>query len=205
MCIRDSSGTVPTCVGKAAPCYDLDSLVKLQHLLLSNNQFTGPIPDTLQHLAELKTLSLSGNQFTGAIPTWFSSFTELQQLDVSQNSLSGVIDCAAFAGLVHVNKIGLANNQFSGNVPECFGHMPKLADLNINDNQFTRWSTTHDPVKKPICSLFPAHPRQFGVLSSCSIAGNPLLCGMPECASACGINPATDCDHDDGFDVITRR
>ena len=50
------SGTVPTCVGKAAPCYDLDSLVKLQHLLLSNNQFTGPIPDTLQHLVELKTL-----------------------------------------------------------------------------------------------------------------------------------------------------
>ena len=50
------SGELPTCEGKASPCYDLDSLVKLQYLLLSNNEFTGIIPQTLVDLTELKTL-----------------------------------------------------------------------------------------------------------------------------------------------------
>eukprot|EP00656_Telonema_subtile_P049640 TRINITY_DN6212_c0_g1_i3.p1 TRINITY_DN6212_c0_g1~~TRINITY_DN6212_c0_g1_i3.p1 ORF type:complete len:183 (-),score=28.06 TRINITY_DN6212_c0_g1_i3:490-1038(-) len=99
------SGELPTCEGKASPCYDLDSLVKLQYLLLSNNEFTGIIPQTLVDLTELKTLSLSGNTFTGEIPVWFNAFTKLQQLDLSENQLSGVINCSAFDGLVNLNKM----------------------------------------------------------------------------------------------------
>lgn len=62
-------------------------LHQLEYLSLSNNRFTGDIPDTLGYLSKLEVLSLGCNQFTGEIPDSMHSLRRLRYLYLHGNLL----------------------------------------------------------------------------------------------------------------------
>ncbi|XP_074279757.1 putative LRR receptor-like serine/threonine-protein kinase At3g47570 [Silene latifolia] len=88
----------------------------LQTLRLSNNKFSGVIPDGLGDCSDLQYLYMDGNSFYGNIPSPFASLSSLQEIDLSRNNLSGPIPSffSKFHSLYYLN---LSYNDFEGRVP----------------------------------------------------------------------------------------
>ncbi|KAL5999737.1 hypothetical protein ACLOJK_038022 [Asimina triloba] len=69
------------------------NLSQLSNLLLSNNNFQGPIPNFIFELTELLYLDLSSNHFSGVVDLGsFQNFKNLKTLDLSDNCLTVTID-----------------------------------------------------------------------------------------------------------------
>ncbi|XP_066389517.1 LRR receptor kinase SERK2-like isoform X2 [Miscanthus floridulus] len=58
------------------------------------NNFTGPIPDSMEKLLKLRFLSLNNSSLSGSIPKSLTAITVLQVLDLSNNKLSGEVPSA---------------------------------------------------------------------------------------------------------------
>nr|XP_023903630.1 receptor like protein 42-like [Quercus suber] len=84
---------------------------------LSNNRFSGEIPNTMGNLKELIVLNLSSNSFTGPIPSCFGNLTELQSLDLSQNKFLGEIP-QQLTSLTFLAYLNLSHNQLIGPIPQ---------------------------------------------------------------------------------------
>ncbi|OWM74676.1 hypothetical protein CDL15_Pgr004639 [Punica granatum] len=69
----------------------IGDLRQLHLLNLSNNFLTGGIPSTIGHLSELESLDLSGNRLSGQIPEELAELNFLSSLNVSHNNLTGSI------------------------------------------------------------------------------------------------------------------
>ena len=70
---------------------EITKLFGLVVLNLSRNHITGQIPETMTNLLQLSSLDLSNNQLSGTIPSGLSSLSFLGSLDLSNNNLMGVI------------------------------------------------------------------------------------------------------------------
>ncbi|KAH6829069.1 STRUBBELIG-receptor family 3 [Perilla frutescens var. hirtella] len=116
-------GTIPTSLP-----------ITLQNFFLSDNQFTGDIPDTLSSLGQLKELFLNNNQLTGAIPDAFELLTGLINMDLSGNSLTGGLP-PSMGSLSSLTSLHLENNHLIG-VLDVLQDLP-LTDLNIENNLFS--------------------------------------------------------------------
>ena len=78
------SGTLPAILGS--------DFVRLKHLHLDHNRFTGPVPDSIANAGNgrLLTLSLNDNQLTGALPEYHMFITEMNQYTVQNNRFSSM-------------------------------------------------------------------------------------------------------------------
>ncbi|KAG9453538.1 hypothetical protein H6P81_006442 [Aristolochia fimbriata] len=84
---------------------------------LSNNNFTGPIPDTFGDLRSLYLLNLSHNALSGSIPASLANLEELESLDLSQNRLSGKIP-RELIRLGFLSSLNLSYNRLDGEIPQ---------------------------------------------------------------------------------------
>ncbi|XP_023757359.1 receptor-like protein EIX2 isoform X1 [Lactuca sativa] len=83
---------------------------------LSDNKFSGSIPDELMALSGLRYLNLSQNQLTGNIPNTFDEMRELESLDLSVNHLDGKIPLS-LAGLTALSLLNVSYNNLTGTIP----------------------------------------------------------------------------------------
>ncbi|CAN1266481.1 Receptor-like protein 12 [Linum perenne] len=83
---------------------------------VSNNNFTGEIPETIAHLESLQLLNLSNNHFTGHIPRSFEQLRKLESLDFSSNNLSGNIP-SQLTKLTFLALLNTSHNSLSGEIP----------------------------------------------------------------------------------------
>jgi Leucine-rich repeat (LRR) protein len=83
---------------------------------LSDNNFTGNIPNEITKLFGLMVLNLSRNHITGRIPETMSNLHQLQSLDLSSNQLSGTIPLS-FPSLTFLGALNLSNNNLLGSIP----------------------------------------------------------------------------------------
>ncbi|XP_012473136.1 receptor-like protein Cf-9 [Gossypium raimondii] len=91
---------------------DVGQLISLQMLNFSHNNFTGPIPTSLGNLVALESLDLSSNKFSGGIPPQMTNLTFLEVLNLSNNNLVGPIP--------HGNQFDtFDNDSYSGNLGLC--------------------------------------------------------------------------------------
>ncbi|KAL1085131.1 hypothetical protein V6Z11_D08G029000, partial [Gossypium hirsutum] len=83
---------------------------------LSNNQFSGEIPEDVGQLISLQMLNFSHNNFTGPIPTSFGKLVALESLDLSSNKFSGEIP-SQMTNLTFLEVLNLSNNNLVGPIP----------------------------------------------------------------------------------------
>ncbi|KAI4312217.1 hypothetical protein MLD38_037054 [Melastoma candidum] len=102
---------------------------RLVGLDLSQNLFTGSLPESVASLPLLTYLDLSGNNFSGNFPERYGRFPRLEVLSVVYNLLDGKI--APFLGNVSSLKmLNLSYNPFvPGRVPDELGNLTNLEIL----------------------------------------------------------------------------
>ncbi len=148
------AGTVPARLG---------ALTGLTHLLLDNNDLTGPVP-SLETLSSLTHLWLDHNRLSGSIPSWLGSLGSLRQLRLNNNDLSGDIPhkLKALSNLTH---LWLGHNRLSGSIPTGFRLLSRLRELFLNDNQLT--------------GRIPSRLGQLSYLTRLNLGGNLLSDKIP--------------------------
>ncbi|CAI5462040.1 unnamed protein product [Closterium sp. Yama58-4] len=112
-------------LGPIPPHLAIPSLVDLQ---LSNNLFTGGIPNTFTRLTGMSSLALSGNNFTGSIPDSISTLTTLEVITLNNNQLTGTIPSAVFS-MTNLRYLYMANNRLSGSLPDAISRLQKLEQI----------------------------------------------------------------------------
>ncbi|KAK7307502.1 hypothetical protein VNO77_40630 [Canavalia gladiata] len=110
------------------------NLSYLETLDISNNYFSGLIPDSLSKLTRLRRLSLSSNSFSGEIPSSLCSLSNLQELYLDNNNLIGTVP-QSFNNLVNLKRLELQSNKLSGHVPDLVS-LRNLYYLDLSHNSF---------------------------------------------------------------------
>ncbi|KAH9803421.1 hypothetical protein KPL71_001758 [Citrus sinensis] len=95
------------------------SYQNLMLLTLSNNKFTGNLPNSLGSLTSLVSLHLHKNIFSGTIPISLKNCTALMILDVGENEFVGNISTWFGERFSRVVVLILRSNQFRGLLPTC--------------------------------------------------------------------------------------
>ncbi|XP_058745143.1 receptor-like protein EIX2 [Vicia villosa] len=116
--------------GQLPDCWS--NLKELKYLDLSDNTLSGEVPSSMGSLLELKVLILRNNSFTGTLPLSLKNCTELIMLDVGDNKFSGPIPYWLGQQL---QMLSLRRNRFYGILPEslCFLTNIQLLDLSENN------------------------------------------------------------------------
>ncbi|KAL8051574.1 hypothetical protein ABFX02_06G156000 [Erythranthe guttata] len=84
---------------------------------LSDNRFSGTIPQNIGSLNSLRYLNLSRNNITGNIPASLGNMSILESLDLSSNRLVGQIPLQ-LTKLTFLSKLNLSFNNLDGQIPQ---------------------------------------------------------------------------------------
>ncbi|KAL6181175.1 hypothetical protein ACLB2K_047830 [Fragaria x ananassa] len=106
LCENQCSGNIEDSI-KALSC----SKNALESLDLRNNQFWGSLPE-LTGFSKLRELLLSSNNITGSLPESVGTLSSLEELDVSMNSMTGVIRESHLRDLSRLQSLKLSGNGF---------------------------------------------------------------------------------------------
>ncbi|KAI5345033.1 hypothetical protein L3X38_012910 [Prunus dulcis] len=201
----------------------LANCVKLEYLVLSNNQFSDVFPIWLGTLPELKLLAMRHNGFNGVIGQSRTNvdFPKLRILDLSYNNFRGKIP--EFIGnLTELRSLNISNNILTGSIPSSLGKLTNLESLDLSQNKLSgqipqqltqlsfleTFSVSHNNLIGPI-----PQGTQLTSFNCTSYEGNLGLCGDP-LPNKCGNQEApqqpfsTEEDSDSGsartleFDLI---
>ncbi|CAA3005466.1 probable inactive leucine-rich repeat receptor kinase At3g03770 [Olea europaea subsp. europaea] len=108
----------------------------LTNIFLSNNSFSGSVPEQLGELKELQHLDLSNNHLGGVPPTELFSLPNISYLDLSSNMLSGSLlqhlKCGDALSLVD-----LSDNRLIGALPTCLDVDSDKRVVKIRGNCFS--------------------------------------------------------------------
>ncbi|TKY55867.1 Leucine-rich repeat receptor protein kinase MSP1 [Spatholobus suberectus] len=111
------------------------NLPYLETLDLSNNFFSGQIPESLSNLTRLARLGLSKNSFTGPIPSSIGSLSNLQELYLDNNNLQGTVP-VSFNRLRNLKRLEMQFNKLNGVVPN-LNSLKNLYYLDVSFNAIT--------------------------------------------------------------------
>ncbi|GMH18285.1 hypothetical protein Nepgr_020126 [Nepenthes gracilis] len=136
------------------------SVLNLQKILtvftsidLSNNGFTGEIPESLGNFKGLILLNLSHNSLSGSIPQSIGNISELESLDLSFNELSGSIP----EELINLNFLSFLNLSFN----KLVGEIPR-------GGQFNTFQQSSFEGNEGLCGLFLN--KQCGIQNGTTIS-----------------------------------
>ncbi|KAL5993332.1 hypothetical protein ACLOJK_014256 [Asimina triloba] len=115
---------------------ELANCSNLRVLDLSNNNFTGPLPD-LSALANLVVLDLSENYFSGEFPTWVEKLSGLTSLSVAHNDFAEGEIPVGLGNLLNLTLIYLAGCNFRGEIPNSIFNLLSLETLDFSTNNLS--------------------------------------------------------------------
>ncbi|KAI4379579.1 hypothetical protein MLD38_005858 [Melastoma candidum] len=154
----------------------IEGIRALRTLSFENNSFSGPIPE-FSRLGPLKALYLSQNRFSGTIPDdFFSHMSSLKKVLLAHNSFAGNIP-SSLAGLDNLMELNLQGNQFSGQIPPI--KKDKLTVLDLSNNQLE--GPIPESLSKFPAASFQGNPGLCGVplTVACSDLAKPLAVAAP--------------------------
>lgn len=112
------------------------SMRNLIFLSLSNNKLTGEIPESTGEMMLLQVIDLSRNYLTGNIPSSIGNCSLLKVLDLGYNNLSGILPCS-LGQLMQLQSLHLNNNNISGELPLSFKNLSTLQTLDLGENRLS--------------------------------------------------------------------
>ncbi|KAL7140598.1 hypothetical protein ABFS83_09G129600 [Erythranthe nasuta] len=155
---------------------DWRKLGALKSLFLSNNQFSGDVPqDAFKGMTSLKKVYMSNNQFTGPIPASLES-PKLIELRLENNQFIGTIPAISSDNLKLLN---VSNNQLEGPIP---APLSKLDPSSFSGNKALCGKPLDVACDDAIPNEDPSNPSQnksssskIGIIIGCVIGGVLLL------------------------------
>ncbi|KAF6722769.1 Leucine-rich repeat neuronal protein 1 [Oryzias melastigma] len=138
---------------------DLQALVNLTELDLSQNNFTNVEAVGLQNMNHLTTLHLEENQISDLPDHCLGNLSSLQELYINHNKISS-ISPRAFAGLRNLLRLHLNSNKLHVMDSRWFEETPNLEILMIGEN--------------PVIGLLDMNFQPLGSLRSLVLAGMDL-------------------------------
>ncbi|XP_071697248.1 protein STRUBBELIG-RECEPTOR FAMILY 1-like isoform X2 [Rutidosis leptorrhynchoides] len=130
-------------------------LGQMTDLLLSNNHLTGVIPDSFQQLTPLTNLDLSANNLSGPLPSSMANLSSLTTLHLQDNHLIRVLDVLQDLPLISLD---VENNLFSGPIPSKLLDIPNFS----TGNPFNTTVIPSPPISSPSPSSFGPMPPEIG-------------------------------------------
>ena len=157
---------------------------KIKDLDISNNQFTGPLPDIPAHVTAigLGGFVLHNNRFSSRIPRSWWRATNLSSIDLSNCGMLGELPDVP-PSLV---KLNLKGNRFRGPAPASWLQISALQDLDVSFNAiagmpFSWGHCGSDPQRGMHLqtynyekSKWPLHPNWSTSLKLLDVSHNPL-------------------------------
>lgn len=172
------TGTIPTTYGKlrlqafnvesnqlngTIPTDMFEPMVGLKYLSLTQNQFSGPLPEIRTQI-EIFFILMDGNLFDGTIPHSYFAQPSLIQLSFSDNLLTGSIP-EQIRGLTSLAYFYGSQNSFSGTIPPGLDTLKDLEEVLLDENM--------------ISGTIPSELGQCEVLAVLSLASNQLTGPLP--------------------------
>uniref|UniRef100_A0A0D9XPE7 non-specific serine/threonine protein kinase n=1 Tax=Leersia perrieri TaxID=77586 RepID=A0A0D9XPE7_9ORYZ len=134
---------------------------KLRGLHLSCNNFTGTLPNLIEHFTSLRTLELNDNKLSGRIPPGIGKCTRLSTLHIYNNHLNGSVP-TEIGVLAYLTSLDVSNNQLSGVITEeHFKGLTGLRTLDLSYNNNLRVIVEG--------GWLPPFRLEYGVFASCQI------------------------------------
>ena len=174
----------------------LSKLDELRYLDLSDNLFSGTIPEEVFSMTKLQSLVLSSNRLEGGLSERFGELVNLRHLDVSANGLSGPLPASMGKleklEVLYLGESGLeVRNNLSGKIPRAWSGMTSLARLSLSGNnlikgKFPTWLgalTRLEELTVSGASLSGEVPETVGECARLRLldaSGNKLRGGVPE-------------------------
>ncbi|XP_057761113.1 receptor-like protein EIX2 [Arachis stenosperma] len=106
----------------------------LAYIDVSSNNFSGQVPSSMGLAVKLHVLILRNNSLTGGLPISLKNCTNLVMLDAGDNRLSGIIPPWIGSSLQQLEMLGLRENLLSGSVPSAFCSLTSLHFLDLSGN-----------------------------------------------------------------------
>ncbi|XVF17450.1 hypothetical protein REPUB_Repub10bG0123000 [Reevesia pubescens] len=106
----------------------------LEVLRLSNNNFSGDIPLSFGQIQSVKVLSLGGNLLNGKIPSFLGNLTELTHLELSYNPFKRSSLSNEIGNLSKLEVLWLTNSNVAGEIPVSIGNLISLKNLDLSCN-----------------------------------------------------------------------
>ncbi|KAK2975945.1 hypothetical protein RJ640_013437, partial [Escallonia rubra] len=119
------------------------TLPNLEYLYLGNNKFSGSFPPSMANASGLLLLVMSWNDFMGPIPTNLGNLRDLERLGLNRNRFgSNKPDDLSFIGSLtnctNLQRLILSENQFGGVLPGSIGNLSsKLEELVLDSNKIS--------------------------------------------------------------------
>ncbi|KAK8358677.1 hypothetical protein V6Z11_A04G038800 [Gossypium hirsutum] len=122
----------------ALPRFSLDYFMDMGTINLSKNKFTGSVSPICNITGDgfLALFDLSNNLFSGVVPDCFGSFPFLTALNLGDNSFSGSLP-SSLGSLISLEMLSLPGNKFSGELPSSLQNCAKLKFLDLSDNELS--------------------------------------------------------------------
>ncbi|KAL4559904.1 hypothetical protein LXL04_032050 [Taraxacum kok-saghyz] len=110
------------------------SFTSMKRVHLDSNCFTGKIgtSSSYEKFESLTLLDISNNFFTGMIPDWIGNMSGLSEFVVRNNSFQGRFLCEA----ARFSFLDISQNSFSGPIPSCL-NLKNMENLHLGSNRFT--------------------------------------------------------------------
>ncbi|KAL0304315.1 UNVERIFIED_CONTAM: Receptor-like protein EIX1 [Sesamum radiatum] len=145
----------------------LCNITDWQLLDLSDNLFSGQIPDCFANFEWLTYINLANNRLSGEIPYSFGSLSALSLLHLRNNSLSGGLP-TSMSNCTSLEMIDVGDNRLTGKIPDWIGHsFSEVRILILSSNAF------HGSMPLSLCRL--------ANLQILDISSNKISGAIPEC------------------------
>jgi hypothetical protein len=141
----------------------------MNYLYLSDNAFTGAVPDAFYSYSKLKWIDLSFNALSGSLPKSMVYLTNAEFVDLSDNAFTGVLYdgsnlTASIFDLPQVNEFYVENNHFTGVLPAELPSWNKMKYYFANGNQLS------GVIPSWVCNMI-----------SYNLQSNRFNCPLPSC------------------------
>ncbi|XP_052137458.1 probable LRR receptor-like serine/threonine-protein kinase At3g47570 [Oryza glaberrima] len=164
LCENELTGSIPAVLSNLTMLTELDLSFCLNVISLSNNQLSGPIPDSIVLMENLQYSSLHGNIMFGPVPTQIGTLQSIVVLYLDDNKFSGSIPNGV-GNLTTLQDLRLSYNLLSSSIPASLVNLSNLLRLYISHNNLT--------------GALPSDLSPWRAIAEMGISANNLVGSLP--------------------------